>query len=152
MVSKIYLRYISDHGQTTQGGTLLTQSHQLETAACRLPFGDCRAVSEVLSRVGDKWTVLVVSYLGDGSLRFSDLKRAVGGISQKMLTTTLRGLERDGFVTRTVTPTIPPRVDYELTALGRELLVPVKALSNWARENQGRMAAARQRFDEGRAA
>lgn len=125
----------------------MTQSHQNETGPCRLPYGDCRTVSEVLSRIGDKWTVLVVSYLGDGSMRFSELRKAVGGISQKMLTTTLRALERDGFVSRSVTPTIPPRVDYELTELGRELLVPVQALGNWALENQPRIASARQRFD-----
>ena len=82
---------------------------------------DCRAVSDILQRVGDKWTVLVVGKLGDGPMRFNELRSAVGGISQKMLTTTLRGLERDGFVTRTVFPTIPPRVDYELTDLGCEL-------------------------------
>ena len=108
---------------------------------------DCRAVSEILSRVGDKWTVLVVEYLGRGPMRFTELKRAVGGISQKMLTITLRGLERDGFVTRTVFPTIPPRVDYELTDLGRELLKPVKALGEWARANTSRINAARERFD-----
>ena len=82
---------------------------------------DCRAVSDILQRIGDKWTVLVVGKLGDGPMRFNELRSAVGGISQKMLTTTLRGLERDGFVTRTVYPTIPPRVDYELTDLGQEL-------------------------------
>lgn len=108
---------------------------------------DCRAVSEILSRVGDKWTVLVVEFLGRGPMRFTELKHAVGGISQKMLTTTLRGLERDGFVTRTVFPTIPPRVDYELTDLGRELLKPVKALGEWARANTSRIRAARERFD-----
>lgn len=108
---------------------------------------DCRAVSEILSRVGDKWTVLVVGYLGAGPMRFSELRRTIGGISQKMLTSTLRGLERDGFVTRTVFPTIPPRVDYALTDLGRELLVPVKALGDWARDNTGRVAEARARFD-----
>ena len=112
---------------------------------------DCRAVSEILSRVGDKWTVLVVEYLGRGPMRFTELKRTIGGISQKMLTTTLRGLERDGFVTRTVFPTIPPRVDYELTDLGRELLKPVKALGEWARENTTRVNAARERFDRTRA-
>ncbi|MCO5160018.1 MAG: helix-turn-helix transcriptional regulator [Mesorhizobium sp.] len=108
---------------------------------------DCRAVSEVLSRVGDKWTVLVVQYLGSGPMRFSELKRSIGGISQKMLTTTLRGLERDGFVTRTVFPTIPPRVDYELTELGHELLTPVSALGEWARRNIIRIREARERFD-----
>ncbi|MCX8568586.1 winged helix-turn-helix transcriptional regulator [Aminobacter sp. MET-1] len=108
---------------------------------------DCRAVSDILQRVGDKWTVLVVGKLGDGPMRFNELRHAIGGISQKMLTTTLRGLERDGFITRTVFPMIPPRVDYELTDLGRELLVPVFALGEWARLNQRRVAEARTKFD-----
>src|SRR5437762_10409673 len=86
---------------------------------------DCRAVSEVLARVGDKWTVLVVGVLGDGPKRFNELRRALGSISQRMLTLTLRGLERDGLVTRTMFPSIPPRVDYALTKLGRSLLEPV---------------------------
>ena len=107
----------------------------------------CQAVNSILSRVGDKWTVLVVELLGQGPLRFNELRRLIGGISQKMLTTTLRGLERDGFVTRTVFPTIPPRVDYELTDLGRDLLVPVHALGEWARLNTGRVAKARVSFD-----
>ena len=89
----------------------------------------------------------MVGKLGAGPMRFSELRKAVGGISQKMLTTTLRRLERDGFVTRTVFPTIPPRVDYELTELGRELLVPVNALGEWARGNIARVDAARARFD-----
>ena len=109
---------------------------------------DCRPVSEILARVGDKWSVLVVVLLGDGSLRFTELRKLIGGISQKMLTTTLRGLERDGFVTRTVTPIIPPRVDYELTGLGRDLLVPVKALGEWAKRSQTRVEKARARYDQ----
>ena len=108
---------------------------------------ECQSVSEVLARVGDKWTVLVVSLLGGGPMRFSELRRAVDGISQKMLTTTLRLLERDGFCTRKVFPTVPPRVEYELTALGRDLLVPVKALGDWAIANRERLDAARRRFD-----
>lgn len=108
---------------------------------------DCRAVSEILQRIGDKWSVLVVSRLGGGPMRFNELRYAIGGISQKMLTTTLRTLERDGFVTRTVFPTIPPRVDYELTPLGKELLFPVKGLSDWAINNIARVNEARQRFD-----
>ena len=108
---------------------------------------DCRAVSDILQRVGDKWTVFVVGKLGEGQMRFNELRTAVGGISQKMLTTTLRGLERDGFVTRTVFPTIPPRVDYELTDLGYELLEPVNRLGEWARKNTARVNAARARFD-----
>jgi DNA-binding HxlR family transcriptional regulator len=109
---------------------------------------DCRAVSEVLSRVGDKWTVLVVSTLGDGPKRFNELRKALGSISQRMLTLTLRALERDGLVTRTVFPTIPPRVDYELTDLGRSLLVPVSELGLWARRNRIAIQEARKRFDE----
>ena len=108
---------------------------------------DCRAVSDILQRIGDKWTVLVVGKLGAGPLRFNELRMAVGGISQKMLTTTLRGLERDGFVTRTIYPTIPPRVDYELTDLGCELLKPLTVLGDWARRNTERVNAARARFD-----
>jgi len=109
--------------------------------------GDCRAVSDVLARVGDKWSVLVVSRLGEGALRFNELRRSIGGISQRMLTLTLRGLERDGLVTRTVFPTIPPRVDYALTPLGRDLLQPVSALGAWALRNQAKIARAREHFD-----
>ncbi len=108
---------------------------------------DCRAVNTVLARVGDKWSVLIVALLGDGPKRFNEIKRLVGGISQRMLTLTLRGLERDGLVTRTVFPTVPPRVDYELTELGHSLWKPVEALGSWARENQDQIASARQRFD-----
>src|SRR5690348_11765013 len=109
--------------------------------------GDCRAISEVLSRVGDKWTVLVVETLGERPKRFNELRRALGSISQRMLTLTLRGLERDGLVTRTVFPTIPPRVEYELTKLGRSLLEPVSRLGLWARQNRAAIEAARRRFD-----
>jgi DNA-binding HxlR family transcriptional regulator len=108
---------------------------------------DCRAVSEVLSRVGDKWTILVVSELGNGPKRFNEIRRALGSISQRMLTLTLRALERDGLVTRTVFPTIPPRVDYELTKLGRSLLEPVSGIGLWARQNRIAIQEARRRFD-----
>jgi len=110
---------------------------------------DCRAVSEVLARVGDKWTVLVVSTLGEGPKRFNELRRALGSISQRMLTLTLRGLERDGLITRTVFPTNPPRVDYELTKLGRSLLEPVSTLGLWARQNRPAIQDARRKFDAG---
>jgi DNA-binding HxlR family transcriptional regulator len=103
----------------------------------------------VLARVGDKWSVLIIMLLGDGPRRFNEIKRMVGGISQRMLTLTLRGLERDGLVTRTVFATIPPRVDYELTDLGRSLCQPVMALGLWAREHQQDIALARTRFDQG---
>src|SRR6266404_7844721 len=108
---------------------------------------DCRAVSEVLARIGDKWTVLVVTVLGDGRKRFNELRRALGSISQRMLSLTLRGLERDGLVTRTVFPTIPPRVDYELTKLGYSLLEPVSGLGLSARQNRSAIQDARRRFD-----
>lgn len=108
---------------------------------------ECRTVSETLARIGDKWSVQVVVVLGEGPQRFSELRRSIGGISQKMLTITLRGLERDGYLTRAVTPSIPPRVDYALTGLGRELLEPIRALETFARRNQARIAAARLAFD-----
>jgi DNA-binding HxlR family transcriptional regulator len=108
---------------------------------------DCRGVAAVLSRVGDKWSVLVIMLLGGGPRRFNELKRMIGGISQRMLTLTLRGLERDGLVTRTVFPTVPPRVDYELTDLGRGLSLPVMALGAWAQEHQPDIETARQNFD-----
>jgi DNA-binding HxlR family transcriptional regulator len=108
---------------------------------------DCRAVSEVLSRVGDKWTILVVGELGNGPKRFNEIRRALGSISQRMLTLTLRGLERDGLVTRTVFPTVPLKVEYELTKLGRSLLEPVSGIGLWARQHRTAIEAARQRFD-----
>jgi DNA-binding HxlR family transcriptional regulator len=109
---------------------------------------DCRAIGDLLGRIGDKWSVLVVARLGEGPLRFNELRRSIGGISQRMLTLTLRGLERDGLITRTVFPTIPPRVDYALTPLGHDLLNPVSALSSWAIRNQSKIAQARAHFDE----
>ncbi len=113
----------------------------------RLDQPTCRKVSQVLGMVGDKWTVLVVTQLGEGPRRFSELKREVEGVSQRMLTLTLKNLERDGLVTRAVTPTIPPRVDYALTDLGRSLLQPVRGLGAWAQANMARMDAARARYD-----
>lgn len=107
----------------------------------------CQTVTEVLARVGDKWSMQVVISLADGPLRFNALRRAVSGISQRMLTRTLRGLERDGLVSRTVTPSVPPRVDYELTPLGDSLRGPVCGLGAWAIANREAMAAARARFD-----
>ena len=108
---------------------------------------DCRAVSSILSMVGDKWTVLIVVLLGDGPKRFNEIKRMVGGISQRMLTFTLRGLERDGLVTRTVFPTTPQRVDYELTKLGSTLWKAVEPLGSWARDHMSEILKSRKRFD-----
>lgn len=109
--------------------------------------GTCNTISALLSRIGDKWSVLIVSYLGGGPMRFNELRRGIGNISQKMLTSTLRNLERDGFVARAVTASRPPRVDYALTDLGRELLVPIHALVQWTVTNSPRIDAARTRFD-----
>ena len=107
----------------------------------------CRTISTLLSRIGDKWTVLVVQTLSDGPRRFNELRREIPSVSQRMLTLTLRNLERDGLVKRTVTPTIPPRVDYELTDMGHSLLKPVTALSNWALEHVEQIHAAQSAFD-----
>ena len=126
--------------ETAQVGTTSTPS------TLHVP-DDCRAVSEVLARVGDKWTILVVNELGPGPRRFNEVRKALGSISQRMLTLTLRGLERDGLVTRTVFPTVPPRVDYELTDLGRSLLEPVKGLGAWALTHRPDIQEARKRFD-----
>ena len=119
------------------------------TGPC-LQSAGCKNVAPVLNRVGDKWSMLIVMILSNGSRRFSELKREIDGISQRMLTLSLRGLERDGLVTRTVTPSIPPRVDYELTELGISLRQPVKALGDWAIEHIGCIRAAQQRFDAAR--
>src|SRR3984893_14502164 len=109
---------------------------------------DCQALGSILARVGDKWTVLIVVLLGDGPKRFNEIKRMVGGISQRMLTFTRRGLERDGLVTRTVFPTTPPRVEYELTKLGSTLWEAVEPLSSWARTHVGEILTSRKQFDK----
>jgi DNA-binding HxlR family transcriptional regulator len=92
----------------------------------------CQTISGLLQRIGDKWTLLVVQTLADGPMRFNELRRAIPSVSQRMLTLTLRNLERDGLVSRTVTPTIPPRVDYELTQMGHSLQKPICGLVQWA--------------------
>jgi DNA-binding HxlR family transcriptional regulator len=109
---------------------------------------DCLAVSSVLARIGDKWSVLIIVLLGDGPKRFNEIKRMVGGISQRMLTLTLRGLERDGLVKRTQFPIIPPRVDYELTQLGQSLWEAVKPLGAWAQDHVKHITRARVSFDK----
>jgi DNA-binding HxlR family transcriptional regulator len=110
------------------------------------PFEQNCPSRRLLDRIGDRWTVLIVVALDSGSQRFSALGARVGGISQKMLTQTLRSLESDGFVTRTVYPEIPPRVEYELTALGRSLLGPLRALEEWAVENMSEVVDHQQEY------
>ena len=127
----------------------MSLGHTSGTEAVHHPLqSGCARVGPVLARLGDKWTVLVVMLLGEGPRRFSEMKRAVDGISQRMLTLTLRNLERDGMVTRTVTPTIPPRVDYALTDLGRSLRGPLFGLGEWVGTHLDEIEAARAAFDE----
>ena len=108
--------------------------------------GQCRMVVEMLSRIGDKWTVMVVGELSQGTRRYTELHRSIDGISQRMLTLTLKGLEEDGLVTRTVHPTIPPRVEYALTDLGRTLIRPLFALYEWTVEHRPAMLEARKAY------
>lgn len=135
--------------KTAQERTATSPGH---TRVSDIESHDCRAVSGILQRIGDKWSVLIIQRLGEGPRRFNEIKRIIGGISQRMLTLTLRNLERDGLVSRTVTPTVPPRVDYALTDLGRDLLIPVSALGQWAIQHTPCITAARARFDASEAA
>ncbi|HSX56280.1 MAG TPA: helix-turn-helix domain-containing protein [Sphingomonas sp.] len=112
---------------------------------------DCRTIVSVLARVGEKWTVLVVMTLRENPRRFNELKRAVDGISQQMLTRTLKALERDGLVARTVHPTVPPQVEYRLTDLGHSLSEPVLGLGGWAQAHLATIYANRERYDRGNA-
>ena len=144
-----------------QDGTTLIRRHTQGTDRRKAPApapkgvgkaghslaSECSRVSRVLARIGDKWSVLVVMQLAEGPRRFSELKRQIGGVSQRMLTLTLRGLERDGLVTRTVYPTVPPRVDYELTALGHSLREPVEELGSWAFAHLDSIDKAQVEFD-----
>lgn len=130
----------------TEEGTLTRVRHTdvRETVGEHHPSCQLR---DILDRVGDKWSVLVMDLLGGGPKRYSELQRAIEGISQRMLTLTLRSLERDGLVERTVTPTSPPRVDYDLTPVGRTLSSQVAGLIEWAERHREYVAAARVRYD-----
>src|ERR1700735_711852 len=140
---------MSAYPRTAQEGTFLKPEH------IRVPVlppnahieSDCRGVASILARVGDKWSVFLISLRGAGPRRFNEIKRMVGGISQRMLTLTLRGLERDGLVSRTVFPTIPPPVHYELTELRVRLLEAVLGLAKGAKTNRTSIHAARERYD-----
>jgi DNA-binding HxlR family transcriptional regulator len=135
-----------------QEGTSLSHGHTDVTgngpAELHVPdHGSCTAVNDVLARVGDKWTIRVIMELGAGPLRFNALRRRVDAISQRMLTRTLRMLERDGLVRRLVEPSVPPKVEYSLTPLGRSLQVPVTVIGQWAIDNRMQVARARADYD-----
>ena len=127
-----------------QEGTLATLANHEDTARCE-------HISRILARISDKWSMLIVRVLGRGPCRFNALRREVGEISQKVLASTLRDLEENGFVSRTVTPVTPPQVEYALTDLGREFLGPVQALAEWVLDNSARMDAARIAYAKRRA-
>lgn len=112
------------------------------------PYDSNCPTRRVLDRIGDRWTVLVVGTLADGPLRFGEIARRIDGISQKMLTQTLRGLERDGLVKRTLYPQVPPRVEYELTVAGHTLRDPLKALEDWATTHMSTVITARDEYDK----
>ncbi|TDC74283.1 winged helix-turn-helix transcriptional regulator [Streptomyces hainanensis] len=131
-------------------GTSKSPSHcagTMDEAVAQWDVREGCEVRQILDRVADKWSLLVVALLDQGSWRFSELRREIDGISQRMLTVTLRNLERDGLVLRTVHPVVPPRVDYELTPLGRTLLTTIQALVEWTEAHQTEVAAARATYD-----
>lgn len=128
---------MEDGTSTEPGHTGVTEVEQ--TDACRL--------RDLLDRIGDKWSLLVVELLGEGTRRFTELKRDIDGISQRMLTRTLRHLERDGLVARTVHPVVPPRVDYALTPLGASLLEAIAPLVGWSRAHRTEIMTARAAYD-----
>lgn len=139
-------RMVPNHAP--QEGTCMSPRHIAVPHEVPAPSAEgCEGTRKILDRIGDKWSLYLIITLANGVRRFNELRRGIDGISQRMLTLTLRGLERDGLVTRTMYPTIPPRVDYELTELGRTLLEPVMALVSWADTNKGVIAKAQKRFD-----
>lgn len=121
---------------------------KIEEASNHDGHQECRALGQILDRVGDKWTIMVVGILSKGPCRFNALMREIGGVSHRMLTLTLRSLERDGLVSRTAYPTIPPKVEYALTDTGRSLTKPLRVLSNWAIEHRSTIEKARAEFDK----
>ncbi len=118
-----------------QEGTFLGETN-ISVPDRSLSAADCKGLADVLASVGDKWTIMVVGALSQGSLRYNEIQRRVSGISQRMLTLTLKRLETDGIVTRTLFPSVPPRVDYELTPLGQTLRGALVPLHLWAAENK----------------
>jgi DNA-binding HxlR family transcriptional regulator len=130
-----------------EAGTLMIDSYLLETKLPWNVFDNNCPTRQVLDRIADKWTVLIIRRLSDGTLRFAQIRRAVDGISQKVLTKTLRGLERDGIVTRRIYASVPPRVEYSLTDLGRSLSDMVGCICGWAEANIEKVQEARAAYD-----
>lgn len=131
-----------------QDGTIFSPGYPTETGGERgnVFSGNC-PTRQLLDRIGDKWSVLILLLLGDGAMRFNGLKREIGGVSQKMLSQTLRSLERDGLVTRAVMPTKPVTVVYAIAPLGRELLAALRFMIDWAETRMSDVAAAQHAFD-----
>jgi DNA-binding HxlR family transcriptional regulator len=143
----VTLRCIST--KIAQGGTILSDTH-IDVCKGGHSCKERRALAEILARIGDKWTVVVVGVLAHGPMRYSQIFKLVEGVSQRMLTLTLKSLERDGLVTRTVYPTNPPRVAYELTERGKTLIVPLHLLWTWAQANRTAIEDTRRDFDQQR--
>ena len=134
---------------SSQEGTRVSLSHTELLADMPAPdAGGCLATREILDRIGDKWSLYIVAMLANGPRRFNELKRSIDGISQRMLTLTLRGLERDGLVSRRVLPTTPVAVEYALTPLGETLIAPMAAIHAWAEAHVPEMLAARRAYEE----
>ena len=133
---------------THTAGTIdLADARSPSEGSCRAHGNDGRAIRDILARIGDKWSLLVIATLHEGRLRFGELLGHIPGISQRMLTLTVRQLERDGIVTRTVYPEVPPRVEYELTDLGETLFVPARAIADWAVAHHDEIERARAEYD-----
>ena len=131
----------------TAGTVDLADARSPYEGSCRAHGNDGRAIGDILARIGDKWSLLVIATLHEGRLRFGELLGHIPGISQRMLTLTVRQLERDGIVTRTVYPEVPPRVEYELTDLGETLFVPARAIADWAVTHHDEIERARAEYD-----
>jgi DNA-binding HxlR family transcriptional regulator len=128
----------------------LGMTSRFSSASARPPQSnaeECRALAQIIDRIGDKWTVMVLGHLSEGTHRFNELMRVIPGISHRMLTLTLRGAECDGLVRRTAFATVPPRVDYALTPLGHTLKEPISMLAGWARSHRDEIEEARARYD-----
>ena len=132
-----------------EDGTSTKQSHSRDTTSCEplIQATNACEIRDLLDRLADKWSLLVVELLGHGTHRFTELRREIDGISQRMLTLTLRQLERDGLVRRTVYPVVPPRVDYDLRPLGVSLLGAIEPLVAWTRAHRDEIATARAAYD-----